>query len=345
MAWEPRATLYFSGPFTVFQTATPNMSSTYPRLLGDIGGTNARFAVILSPGAAITNIRTLPANDYPGIAEAVEAYLKLESLPAPRNAAMGIANPVTGDAISLTNNSWAFSTEAVRQRLGLDRLRFVNDFTALALSLPYLTGEERRQIGGGTAVEGAAIGVIGPGTGLGVSGLIPQRGRYSALEGEGGHASLSGQNDEELAVIGQIQRMFPHCSAERALSGPGLQTLYRALANVRGITAQDLSSPEISTRAVKGEDALCVDTLNMFCAFLGSEAGNLALTLGALGGVFIGGGIVPQLGKFFDASPFRARFEAKGRFAAYLEKIPTFVITAAYPALTGAAAALTQIID
>ncbi|WP_018606133.1 glucokinase [Uliginosibacterium gangwonense] len=320
-------------------------ADTYPRLVGDIGGTNARFAMVLTPGAAITHIRTLPCADYPGIAEAMEAYLKLEAVPAPKNAAMGIANPVTGDAISLTNNDWAFSTEAVRQRLGLERLTFVNDFTALALSLPYLSSTEKRQVGRGAAVEGAAIGVIGPGTGLGVSGLIPQKGRYSALEGEGGHVTLSAQTEEEFAVIAAILKTHSHCSAERVLSGPGLKTLYRALAEVRGIQARNIDSPEISSLGVSKQDALCTDTLNMFCALLGSEAGNLALTLGALGGIFIGGGIVPRFGDFFEASPFRRRFEAKGRFSSYLEKIPTYVITAAYPALTGAAAAMTGLID
>lgn len=321
-------------------------TDTYPRLIGDIGGTNARFAMVLAPGAEISHIRTLACADYPGgIADAIEAYLKLEAVPAPKNAAMGIANPVTGDAIRLTNNDWAFSTEEVRCRLGLDRLLFVNDFTALALSLPHLHHNERRQIGGGSAVEGAAIAVIGPGTGLGVSGLIPQKGRYSALEGEGGHTTLAAQTPEEFAVIMQILKTHTHCSAERVLSGPGLQTLYRALAEVRGVAVKDITSPEISSLGVSGEDPVCTDTLKMFCALLGSEAGNLALTLGSFGGVFIGGGIVPRLGSFFDASDFRARFEAKGRFSGYLAKIPTFVITAAYPALTGAAAALTGLLD
>lgn len=320
-------------------------AETYPRLVGDIGGTNARFAMVLAPGAAITHIRTLPCAEYPSIAEAVEAYLKLEAVPAPRNAAMGIANPVTGDVISLTNNNWSFSTEAVRKRLGLERLLFINDFTALALSLPHLAAGERRQVGGGVAVEGAAIGVIGPGTGLGVSGLIPYKGHYSALEGEGGHTTLSPQTEEEFAVIGAILKSYPHCSAERVLSGPGLHTLYRALAEVRGVAAADIGSPEISSLGVSGQDLLCRDTLNMFCGLLGSEAGNLALTLGAFGGIYIGGGIVPRFGDFFDASPFRARFEAKGRFSSYLAKIPTYVITAAYPALTGAWAAMADLID
>lgn len=318
---------------------------TYPRLIGDIGGTNARFALVLAPGAEISNIRTLACADYPNIAEAIEAYLAFESAPAPKNAAMGIANPVTGDAIRLTNNNWAFSTEAVRQRLNLDRLLFVNDFTALALSLPYLKTEERRQVGGGRTVVGEAIGVIGPGTGLGVSGLIPHNGRYSALGGEGGHATLAAQTPEEFAVISQILKIHPHCSAERVLSGPGILALYRALAEVRGIEARNITTPEISAQGINGDDPVCADALRMFCSLLGSEAGNLALTLGAFGGVFIGGGIVPRLGAFFDTSDFRARFEAKGRFSGYMAKIPTFVITATYPALTGAAAALTGLLD
>ncbi|MDP5241396.1 glucokinase [Uliginosibacterium sp. 31-16] len=323
----------FSGP-----------ADSYPRLLGDIGGTNARFALIAAPGAPISHIASLACADYAGPLEAIRAWREQTGAPAPRNGAVGIANPITGDALRLTNNPWAFSIEALRRALGLEQLVFVNDFTALALSLPHLTDAERRQTGRGSCVPGCAIGVIGPGTGLGVSGLVVAGTGYVPLGGEGGHVSLAPHTDEEFALTALLLREHGHVSAERVLSGPGLISLYRALAQVRGETAQSLDSAAITTAGLAGTDALCTATLSTFCALLGSVAGNLALTLGARGGVFIGGGIVPRLGTWFDQSDFRARFEAKGRFTDYLAQVPTYVITASNPALIGAAVALEQAI-
>lgn len=321
----------FSGP-----------ADSYPHLIGDIGGTNARFAMIAAPGAPISHVATLRCADYSGPLEAIHAWRTQQAAPTPRNGAIGIANPVTGDQLRLTNNPWAFSVEALRQALHMEQLVFVNDFTALALSLPHLGDAERYQVGTGVCIPGCAIGVIGPGTGLGVSGLIPSGKGYVPLGGEGGHVSLSPQTDEEFALTALLAREYGHVSAERVLSGPGLITLYRALAQVRGQTAQALDSAAITTAALSGTDALCAASLAMFCALLGSCAGNLALTLGARGGVFIGGGIVPRLGGYFAESAFRQRFEAKGRFSSYLAQIPTYVITANNPALIGAAVALEQ---
>ncbi|MDB5814051.1 MAG: glucokinase [Rhodocyclales bacterium] len=308
-------------------------------IVGDIGGTNARFARLAANGSPL-QILTLRCADYAGPAEALQAYLSRTEGPAPQAAAIGIANPLDGDRVQMTNHAWNFSIEAMRQQLGLTRLQFLNDFTALALSLPWLGDDDRQQIGGGSARADYAIGVLGPGTGLGVSGLLPTQNGYVPIEGEGGHVTLAGQNDEELAVIAALTRVFPHVSAERVLSGPGIENLHSALAQVRDAQAPQLSAPQITAHATQGDDALCVDTMNMFCALLGTQAANLALTLGARGGVYIGGGIAPLLGEFFVRSPFRRRFEDKGRFSAYLADIPTWVITAPYPALLGAAAFL-----
>jgi glucokinase len=322
----------FSGP-----------AESYPRLLGDIGGTNARFALQRTPHATISDICTLSCADHAGPLEAIHSYLRQIDTPAPRCAAIGVANPITGDFLKLTNNTWAFSVETLRKELQLEVLYFLNDFKALALSLPHLKGDDILQIGGGCAVEGAAIGVIGPGTGLGVSGLLRNLdGSAVAVEGEGGHVSLCPAADEEMAVTQHLIHTFGHVSAERVLSGPGLITLYQALGAVRGQMPRPLGSAEITQAAVRASDALCADTLAMFCALLGSVAGNLALTLGARGGVFIGGGIVPRIPDYLKSSPFRSRFEAKGRFTEWLEKIPTQLITAENPALKGAAAALDE---
>ncbi len=317
-------------------------ANTYPRLLGDIGGTNARFALIRKPGGPVEDVRTLPGANYPGPAEAIEGYLAEVGGERPVVGAIGIANPIDGDWIKMTNHTWAFSIEVVRKHLGLESLIFINDFTALALSLPRLPEDELVQVGGGKPEKGAAIGVLGPGTGLGVSGLIPAGDRYIPLSGEGGHVTMAPATAEEAAVIAQVGREFPHVSAERLISGPGLVTLHEALAAVRGLPQQRMTAPKIADRAVSGEHPLARDSVNMFCGMLGTIAGNLALTLGAKGGIFIGGGIAPRFGETFLNSPFRQRFEAKGRFQAYLQSIPVFVIHSPYPALIGAAVALEQ---
>jgi glucokinase len=320
-------------------TQTRANTSIKAAVVGDIGGTNARFARIATDGS-LDQIKTLRSADYPGPTEALQAYLADTQGPAPVEAAIGIANPLDGDRVQMTNHSWNFSIEAMRQQLGLERLQFLNDFTALALSLPHLGDADRQQIGGGTAHLGSAIGVIGPGTGLGVSGLLPAGRGYAPIEGEGGHVTLAGQNDEELAVIAALAKVFPHVSAERVLSGAGLENLHRALAQVRGVKSEAFDAAHITAHATQGSNSLCVDTVNLFCALLGTQAANLALTLGARGGIYIGGGIVPRLGEFFARSPFRQRFEDKGRFSNYLSSIPTWIIIAPYPALLGAAAFL-----
>lgn len=316
----------------------PLTAGSYPRLVGDIGGTNARFALIERPGAAIGAPLTLPCADYPGPAEAIEAYLRQTAAPQrPRWAAIGIANPVTGDEVHMTNHHWAFSIEALRRTLGLERLALLNDFTALALALPYLKAEELRRVGGGEPVADAPIALLGAGTGLGVSGLFTQGRRHIAINGEGGHATLPAHDAREASIIAILAREHRHVSAERALSGSGIERLYRAICELRGTPAEPLSAPDITARALDGRCALCREALDTFCAMLGTVASNLALTLGAFGGVYVGGGIVPRLGDYFAQSPFRARFEDKGRFRDYLARIPVFVIHAPYPALTGAA--------
>lgn len=317
------------------------------RLLADIGGTNARFAWQAGAGEPIENVRKLPSAQYATLADAMRDYLEQLGRSAPPQCAIAIANPVLGDRVQMTNHHWSFSISALQEQFGFTRLRVLNDFTALALALPSLPAAELRQVGGGTARPGCAIGLIGPGTGLGVSGLIPvlHRDRPSTwvpLRGEGGHVTLAAGNQREAAVLAEIGGRLGHVSAERALSGPGLVNLHRALVRIDapGAPEVQLKASEISARALQG-DATCAETLNLFCALLGSVAGNLALTLGAHGGVYIGGGIVPRLGEWFERSPFRSSFEAKGRFSAYLAAIPVFVIVAREsPALLGAAIAL-----
>ncbi len=318
----------------------PNDQRNLPRLVADIGGTNARFAMFFDNVGTLSNERSMSCDRYAGPVEAIEAYLKETNAQRPHEIAMAVATPVTGDRIKLTNSHWDFSVEEMRLALGLDRLLLLNDFTALALSLPHLTAAQQRQVGGGQAVSKAAIALIGAGTGLGVSGLLPTKDGYVPIEGEGGHVSFSPANPRETEILRIVWREFPHVSAERLMSGIGLDPLYRAIAELEGVSGPAPTPAMITERALRGNDSLCCDVMNTFCSMLGTAAGNLAVTLGARGGVYIGGGIVPRLGEFFDRSPFRERFETKGRFSNYLKTIPTKVILADYPALTGAARAL-----
>ena len=311
----------------------------FPRLLGDIGGTNARFAWQAAPDAAFDDIRTLPCADFPTLEAAMRAYLGERRA---AQCAFGIANPVTGDEVRMTNHHWAFSIEALRLAMGFERLVVVNDFTALALALPALPRGHLRAVGGGAPVADAAVALIGAGTGLGVSGLLPsgRPGVWLPIAGEGGHVTVAAETPREFAVLQALQRRHGHVSAERVVSGQGLENLYSALREIDGRPEAGASAAQVSEQALAGADAHAVEALTLFCAFLGSATGNLALTLGARGGVYIGGGIVPRLGTWFDASPFRARFEAKGRFAGYLAAMPTWVIDApSSPALLGASRA------
>ncbi len=321
-------------------TSTPSNA----RLLADVGGTNARFAWQADAAADIDDVHVLPCADHASLADAIQAYLNLLGRSAPPQCSIAIANPIVGDQVQMTNHHWTFSISALKAQFGFARLLVLNDFTALALALPALRPDELRQIGGGSAVPDSAIALIGPGTGLGVSGLLPNgSGGWVPLQGEGGHITLAGRTPREHAVLAHIGERYGHASAERAVCGQGLVDIHLALSAIDrpGQMPYSLTAADITTRALTSGDSMCREALNLFCAFLGTAAGNLALTLGSRGGVYIGGGIVPRLGAWIDQSPFRTRFESKGRFTSFLAAMPVFVIGASRsPALLGAARAL-----
>ncbi|QMT32004.1 glucokinase [Alysiella filiformis] len=318
---------------------TKPISGSYPRLVADIGGTNARFALETSH-QVIENIEVLPCNDYDTIVDAAKEFLKRAGNPEIKHAAVAIANPVIGDWLQMTNHHWAFSIETTRQALKLETLLFINDFTAQALAITQAKSDELIQIGGSQAIENAPKAVIGPGTGLGVSGLVSSPSGWVALAGEGGHVSFPPFDDTEVMIWQYAKKKFGHVSAERFLSGAGLVLIYDALAEREGVKRQKLTPAEISDRALSGTSPLCRLTLDIFSAMLGTVASNLALTLGARGGVYLCGGIIPRFIDYFKESPFRSRFENKGRFDAYLAAIPVYVVLSKYPGLTGAAVAL-----
>ena len=317
-----------------------NAVAAGPWLVADIGGTNARFALVDPADGVPRRIERLRAADFPGPADAIRHYLSAQAAgAAPTWAAFAVATPISGDRVELTNSRWSFSRAETAAALGLDGLLVLNDFEALALSLPALRPEQLRAHGALPSARGT-LAVLGPGTGLGVAGLVEVDGGWRPVAGEGGHATLAAADDEEAAILRAVRAEFDHVSAERLLSGIGLPTLYRAVAAVRGTTPAALTAEEIGTRGADGSDPLCQATLSVFCAMLGGFAGNLALTFGARGGVYIGGGIVPRFADFFFASRFRERFEAKGRFRTYLEGVPTALIVEPHAALHGAAAAI-----
>ena len=319
--------------------------ASYPCFVADVGGTNARFGWIASHGAAITRVHTLPAREHEGPSDAARAWLGRigagSSLPAPRRAALAVASAVTGDRIAFANSHWAFSRSELQSALGLSQLRVLNDFEALALSLPRLGPTQIRAHGPLPRHEGT-LAVVGPGTGLGVAGLVQARSGWTALPGEGGHATIAPGDDFEDELLRAVRRTHEHVSAERLLSGIGLPVLHAAVRSVRGLPAREATPEEIVRGALEGSDEACATTVDTFCAMLGGFCGNVALTLGARSGVFIGGGIVPRLGERFFASRFRERFEAKGRLRNYLREIPTALITDTLVALGGAQAALEE---
>ncbi|MDQ2696653.1 MAG: glucokinase [Pseudomonadota bacterium] len=309
------------------------------RLIADIGGTNARFALVGGDGAPHSE-QVLACAAYPDPAAAMEHYLSQAGGPRPRQAAIAVATPITGDRVKMTNHVWSFSLEETRRQLGFERLIAINDFTALAMALPHLKPADVHKVGRGEPVKTAPIALLGPGTGLGVSGLVPAGERWIPLQGEGGHATFSPATDREMEILKIVRQRFDHVSTERLVSGSlGFPNLYQAIATLHGVDPTPLAPADIVEQAKSGASPVCVEVLETFCAMLGTAAGNLVLALGALGGVYIGGGIIPRLGEWFDASPFRQRFEAKGRFAGYMAAVPSYVITARHPAFLGVARA------
>lgn len=314
--------------------------SAAPRLLVDLGGTNTRCA-LQAPGDEPHVVRKVKNRQYDGLESVLRQYL--DDLPPewrPRVAALAVAAPVQGSEVRLTNLGWQFSTESLRAALGLDRMVVVNDFTAVAMALPWLPPEALVKVGPGEPVPGRAKAVLGPGTGLGVSGLLPAGDRWIPLSGEGGHVTLPATDDREAAVIAMIRQRQGHVSAERLVSGAGLTNLYAALKTLAGGVVGEAVTPEEVGRLADEGDEVAREARGLFFDFLGTVAGNLAMSLGALGGVYVAGGIIPKMEKAFLASDFREKFEAKGRYREYMATIPTWLVTEPVPAFRGLAAIL-----
>jgi len=318
------------------------VNTTALGLIADIGGTNARFA-LARPEGDIAAVRLYAVADYPTLADALDHYLaETQAGGRPERGVLAVASPVTGDRVTMTNHAWTFSTETLRQHLKLKGLRIINDFVACALAVPHLGAGDVLQVGQGSKAADAPAGLLGPGTGLGVSALIPAPSGAVPVGGEGGHVTMAPATARESDVLELMRKRYDHVSAERVLSGAGLLNLYGALCELAGAPAASFTPAQITSPLIWDEDPRAREATDMFCAMLGTVAGNLALTLGARGGIYIGGGIVPRIGRYLLQSEFRNRFEAKGRMRGYLAAIPTFVISRPLPALLGAAALLRQ---
>lgn len=303
-------------------------------LLGDIGGTSARFA--LACGDEIQMNITLDVADHStatgAIAEVLESLAKDR---CPRAAALACAGPVEDGVVSVTNSPWRIDAREIEGRFGFSDVLLLNDFAAVAWALPSLRENDLRAVGGGVARANRPAVVLGPGTGLGIATYLPAPKGSEVMVGEGGHATLPAANDREAEVIARLRMELGHVSAERIISGDGLVRLYETIAALDGLSVPSRTAAGISDAAMAGSCATSQAALDMFCAMLGTVAGNMALAMGAQGGIYIAGGIVPQIADYFIASDFRRCFEAKGRFRSYLLGIPAWIILHPEPAFLG----------
>jgi glucokinase len=309
----------------------PMIAAGEAMLLGDVGATNARFAVLFDE--MLGSIERIEVADHPTFDGALKHFLQSHGRDHRiAHALLAIAGPVNDDRCEFTNCPWAVDSRDLRNQFGFRSVQLVNDFEATASSLPHLTKQDLRSIGEGRGVPGAPMVVLGPGSGLGVAGLVQDEAGHVVVPSEGGHATMAAGSLREDAILNVLRQRYGHVSAERILSGPGIENLYEIVAALDGIAAPPRNAAQITVAALEGACPTSREALNTFCAMLGGFAGSLALTYGARGGVYIAGGIAPRILDFLANSEFRRRFEQKGRLTAYLKAIPTQVIL--HPAAT-----------
>jgi len=311
------------------------MAAARSVLLGDVGGTNARLALVAD--GRLGPIRRFEVADHPDPIALFRRLIAEEGEGRrPDQAVFAVAGPIADDgrSVQITNATWFLSADRIEAGLGMSRVRLVNDFAAIAWSLPRLGGDDLLQVGPGEPIAGAHCTVVGPGTGLGVAHLVTFDGRPSVIATEGGHATMAPADAYESAVLDHIRARFGHVSGERVLAGEGLVNLHQAVTSLAGGTPHANSAGQVTAHAQSG-CADCGKAVELFLSLLGNFAGSLALILDARGGVFIAGGIVPRIADQLAASPFRARFEAKGRHSNRMQRIPTYLIRKADVAFDG----------
>jgi glucokinase len=310
-------------------------------LLADIGGTNARFALGTEGSGELFELFQVSVADHPTFTSALQLYLervraaeRWAALPA--GGCLAVACPADREVVTFTNSDWVIDRRDLALALDLDSVQVINDFEAIGYAAACFAEQDWTQVGDGNAVSGGPIAVLGPGTGLGVCGVVSTADAFTVIAGEGGHVDFAPVGDEEMEILRLLLTRYRRVSAERLLSGAGLQNIYWALTQLRGAQERHASPADISTAALAANDPVATESLAVFCRVLGGVAGNLALTLGARGGVYIAGGIVPRVIDFLRDSEFRERFVAKGRFRDYLNDMPTRIVTRENPGLFGA---------
>ncbi len=324
--------------------------NAYPFLVADIGGTNTRYALVTGYNAEtgdyeVNQSRIFLSADYDSFSLSLETYLETIVGDRPKNACLAIAGPVNGDVVELTNLQWQFSINELKKRYGFHTLEVINDFAALAYSLPHLNQASLFSIKPGDVEDFGAKVVVGPGTGLGVAALVHTGSGFHPIGGEGGHVTIAPGTDTELELFKVLKQQQQHISAEDLLSGKGLVNLYRGYAQLRQQEANNYAPDEVTQHALSNNDPLCVEAFNSFLGLLGGYCGDLALIFAARGGVYLGGGILPQIQPHIANSEFLTRFMNKGPMRKLVKEIPVQLITHRQPAFIGAAAWLHDHLD
>ena len=309
-------------------------------LIGDIGGTNARFALAHPDEPGFSSELTLATADYETVEQGITDYLERSGSGRPDAICLAAAGPVVDDRIVLTNNPWVIDGRTLREEFRLSTVQLLNDFESIAYSLPLLGESDVKTIGLVLAdpdvKRESTFGVLGPGTGLGAGGLLVRASGIYPIVGEGSHAGFAPETTMQLRVLEQLRKRFERVSSERLVSGPGLENIYWAMSKIRGESTSEITAAEIFSRVLANEDAIAVEATQMFFEALGQVAGNLALALGAFDGIYLAGGIVKRYPDLLNSSNFRSGFENKGRHHTLMEKVPTLLILHPQPGLLGA---------
>lgn len=314
-------------------------------LVADIGGTNARFGLVdiastqlPDPDYSARRQHTLRCANYPDVATMIRDYAEISQTSLPPYACLAIAGPIHKGRVRMTNLDWEFATAELESELGMQALDVINDFAALAYAMPHLSSNELRQLRSADPDPEAPMLALGPGTGFGMAALVPCKERWKIVPTEGGHSGFAPGTPEEVAILQYMMQNQTHVSIENLISGNGLRAIYAALAHIAGEPAQDYTPADISQQGQAATDPLCRQALDTFCAMLGSVAGDKALSLGAQGGVFLGGGITAKLADYIPNTQLAERFTRKGPMSGYLERIPLNMIIKDTAALVGTAA-------
>jgi glucokinase len=317
------------------RTTTSTAPLPFPILIGDIGGTNARFSILTDAYAEPKQFPNVRTADFATIDEAIQQGVLDKTAVQPRAAILAVAGPIKGDEIPLTNCDWIVRPRTMIEGLGLEDVLVVNDFEAQALAIAALSDENRERIGETSGDMIASRVVLGPGTGLGVGGLVHAQQSWIPVPGEGGHVDLGPRSERDYAIFPHVETIEGRISAEQILCGRGLVNLYRAICAADGIEPVWTDPADITSHALQGSDKVTVETVSLFATYLGRVAGDMALIFMARGGVYLSGGISQKIIPALKKPEFRAAFEDKAPHSALLRSIPTYVVTHPLAALAG----------